>query len=230
MIASLKSLLVVWMVSTFSIALDLKGIENCPNKCDKVFDKTQYAINDQPGQSTFEFRSCIIGCNKCATVLHGSKDNCFKFCKAFDYSKAQIRKGVIEPDKACIIGCVINTCQEVCVGGTTDHAVTPENQQFWWGLGGPGCSLKQGLGFVQNPLYGNPDQPGGQGATDQTECCTNAFNLCFYVGDKSTTNYANVQQVTRAACSKVGVAANDEAICAYYNNRENCGAQGVSPI
>jgi len=28
-------------------ASELEGIQNCPNKCDKVFDKTQYAISDQ---------------------------------------------------------------------------------------------------------------------------------------------------------------------------------------
>lgn len=115
--------LLLGAVNTWAFQLESAGIQNCPNKCDKVFDRLQYAIADQPNQDTFEFRSCILGCNRCQNQLSTGKvdQSCFKWCKTFDYGAAGIRKGVIEPDKACIMGCVINTCQEVCTGGTTDR-------------------------------------------------------------------------------------------------------------
>jgi hypothetical protein len=110
--------LLLGVANSFGFELQSGGIQNCANKCDKVFDRLQYAIADQPNQDTFEFRSCILGCNRCQTQLSSSVDqSCFKWCKTFDYGGAGIRKGVIEPDKACIMGCVINTCQEVCTGG-----------------------------------------------------------------------------------------------------------------
>jgi len=216
--------------------LSMAGIENCPNKCDKVFDRTQYAITDQPGADSFEYRSCIIGCNQCATQLEKGpqtpeSDNCFSYCKTYNYAKNGIRKGVIEPDKACIMGCLINTCQKVCIGGTTDQNVTPNNQQYWWGLGGPGCSIKTGLGYVQNPDYGNPNSPSGPGATTaQKQCCTNAFNLCYYNGPTTTTNYANVVLVAQRTCKNYVKSTNVDAICSYYNDPQQCGTQGMVPV
>lgn len=211
----------------------VEGIENCHNKCDKVFDRLQYAISDQPNLATFEFRSCIIGCNRCQRELkepNVADDTCFDFCKTYDYSKNGIRKGVIEPDKACLMGCVINTCQEICWGGTTDMNITPQNAQFFWGQGGHGCAIKGGLGFVQNPSYGNPDSPVGPGANEAAaQCCTNAFNLCFYEGDKASTNFANVVLVAQRSCRKFVPSRNVDAICTYYNNPQNCGTIGMVP-
>jgi len=211
-----------------------EGIQNCYNKCDKVFDKTQYAISDQGNQTTFEYRSCLIGCDRCnkelANLLTVKDDTCFNYCKTFNYKKALIRKGVIEPDKACIIGCVINTCQEVCWGGTTDQDVTEANKNLWWGLGGNGCSLKMGMGYVQNPEYGNPD--GGQGASkEQNQCCTNAFNLCYYDGDKiqNAINYANVELLAQRSCKKFTKKTDYDTICNWYNDVKNCGTQGMNP-
>jgi len=214
---------------------ELEGIDNCPNKCEKVFDKMQYAITDQPDATTFEYRACIIGCNKCSPTLSDVTpssrvdDTCFKFCKTYNYASRGIRKGVIEPDKACIMGCVINTCQEICIGGTTDQDITDANRHLWWGLGGQGCSKKQGMGYVQNPDYGNPDT-GGTGADEgQKQCCTNAFNLCYYNGDQSSVNYANVVKVTNRSCQKYAKSTNKDKICAYYNDERNCGTQGNNP-
>jgi len=211
----------------------LEGIQNCANKCDKVFDRTQYAINDQPGANTFEFRSCIIGCNQCSAELakNPSSDSCFLFCKNFDYAGQSIRKGVIEPDKACIMGCVINTCQSICFGGTTDFVQTPQNSQFFWNGGGHGCSIKGMLGYVQNPNYGNPNAPAGAGASEaEKQCCTNAFNLCFYNGDTSSINFANVLLVAQRTCSKFVGSTDTNAICAFYNTIQNCGTPGLFPV
>lgn len=214
--------------------LETFGIQNCQNKCNKVFDRLQYAIADQPGANTFEFRSCVIGCNQCSTILNSdSNPSCFRFCKSFNYARSGIRKGLIEPDKACIMGCVINTCQEICTGGTLDRSVTEENRDLWWGLGGDGCSIKGGGGYVQNPEYGNPDSPGGVGGDfSQKKCCANAFNLCFYTGDQTSQNFANVQLVARRTCGKFvpsGQSGNDTAICEMYNNPQRCGNPGMGP-
>lgn len=214
-----------------SISAEVEGIENCHNKCDKVFDRLQYAISDQPGASTFEYRSCIIGCNRCNRQLSNpdiSDDQCFNFCKTYNYGANGIRKGVIEPDKACIMGCVINTCQEVCWGGTTQNKVTPQNSQFFWNMGGHGCSIKGNLGYVQNADYGNPNAPLGPGAsTGQRQCCSNAFNLCFYNGDKTSTNYANVVLVAQRTCRGFASSNNVDSICQYFNVEQNCGVPGM---
>jgi len=222
----------------YANAVEMQGVYNCPNKCEKVFAMTQYAISDQPNMTTFEYRSCLIGCSQCSTELDNGdvEDSCFTFCKKYNYSAVGIRKGIIEPDKACLMGCVINTCQEVCIGGTTDQDVTPANQNLWWGLGGTGCSIKTGLGYVQSPEYGNPNSNPSQGGdTTSQQCCTNAFNLCYYVGDKSNNpNWDNVQYVTRKSClsfvpAQQDTSKQDADICTWYNTASNCGTQGMGP-
>jgi len=240
------------------------GIQNCANKCNKVFDRQQYAISDQPNSDTFEFRSCIVGCTQCSKILSeenkqsdlvdaagddddtdGEADDdtstnnavapsaaqndaqCFRFCKTFDYHARGIRKGVIEPDKACLMGCVINTCQGLCTGGTTDDFVTDANRDKWWGLGGNGCSIKSGGGYVQNPDYGLPNQPSGAGANQALkQCCSNALNLCNYNGDKTTLNFQKVEFVTRRSCRKFmsqQALSNNTQICSFFHNQRNCG-------
>lgn len=219
--------------SAMADSMGVEGIENCPNKCDKVFQRNQYAIADQPNTDTFEYRACITGCDRCNAEQSQAiqEDTCFDYCKKVDWKSAKIRKGLIEPDKACIIGCIINTCQQVCMGGTTDDSVTPANQQYWWGLGGKGCSIKSGGGYVQNPQYGNPDSPGGQGANDAIkQCCANAFNLCQYKGDKGSTNYANVVVVAKRSCKQFVPSQNPTAICTYWQTAANCGTPGMNPV
>jgi hypothetical protein len=228
----------IFLVVNAVPSLGLMGIQNCMNKCDKVFDKTQYAISDQPGASTFEYRSCLVGCDRCQRQLAQSEpvrdDTCFNYCKRFNYGGAGIRKGVIEPDKACLMGCVINTCQEICWGGTTDQLVTDENRDQWWGLGGNGCSLKSGGGYVQNPQYGNPDQPIGTGGDRGIKiCCANAYNLCYYQGDEDSINFQNVNLVARRTCKRYvpeATPGNFSAICDFYNAPRNCGTQGMGGV
>jgi hypothetical protein len=220
----------VLLLAGVASAFGIEGVENCQNKCDKVFDKTQYAISDQPGKSTFENRACVLGCGKCAEDIVANPDTnlCFKFCKTYPYGEKGIRKGVIEPDKACIIGCTIQTCQQICQGGTTDDKITPANQYLWWGQGGNGCALKTET-YVQNGQYGNPNA--GQGATSAQEkqCCTNAMNLCEYVGDTNSVNYKNVLYVAIKSCKKVGVPNNKNAICAHWTDPLKCGTPGMGP-
>ena len=125
----------------------------------------------------------------------------------------------------------IQYSQEVCFGGTTDHKQTAQNSQFFWGGGGHGCAIKGGLGFVQNPAYGNPNAPQGAGASvGQQQCCTNAFNLCFYNGDKSSTNFANVVLVAQRSCKSFVGSTNQTAICNFYNQVRNCGNPGMIPL
>jgi hypothetical protein len=217
-------------------ANSMDGVDNCQNKCDKVFARTQYSISDQPNTTTFENRACLIGCNLCTTELAANTkledSKCFQNCKTFNYKNEGIRKGVIEPDKACLMGCVINTCQQVCIGGTTDDKVTEENQQWWWRqtVNGTGCAIKT-ESYVQNALYGNVNSPGGQGASSaQRQCCTEAFNLCDYKGDTASVNYQNVLLVSKKACKAFVTPFSKPGICAYYNDPKNCGTPGMVPI
>jgi hypothetical protein len=98
------------------LATESKGIENCQNKCDKAFNRFAYAISTGGNQETFEFRACVIGCERCQqdqTTANktgvSNDDNCFNYCKNYDWSGQGILKGVIEPDKACLGGCIVQT-------------------------------------------------------------------------------------------------------------------------
>jgi len=89
-------------------------------------------------------------------------------------------------------------------------------------------------GWVQNPDYGNPSAPGGQGGDRQQKlCCTSAYNLCNYVGDRTTLNFLNVELVARRTCrpfvreASQPVGSNFTAICNYYDNPQNCGTSGL---
>jgi hypothetical protein len=106
------------------LASQARGVENCENKCDKAFNRFAYEISTSSNPTeTFEFRACVRGCDQCTADLasNADKSNCFRTCKDFDWKALGIVKGVIEPDKACIGGCIIQTCQAVCAGGTVDQ-------------------------------------------------------------------------------------------------------------
>ena len=119
------------------------------------------------------------------------------------------------------------------MGGTSDFDITPANQAMWWGQpGSTGCSIKTGLGYVQNTDYANPDSPIGEGANSGLEqCCTNAMNLCQYVGPKdNNVNYKNVQLVARRSCKQWVPSGKDAHICDFFASPANCGNQGMVPI
>jgi len=202
-----------------------QGIENCENKCDKAFNKFAYELSTQTSQQTFEFQACVIGCNQCQQDLNSSTDpgNCFNFCKNYDWSSKGLIKGVIEPDKACLGGCMINTCQVICMGGTTDASPTPQNQQFFYPNGG--CSIKTApySQYLEYVPFNSPNS--GQGGSNTiAQCCANALSLCGYVGNKQSTNYQVLLAKTADFCNGFAASGSAEDICAFYAVPRNCGS------
>eukprot|EP00300_Choanocystis_sp_HF-7_P028951 c35109_g1_i1.p1 GENE.c35109_g1_i1~~c35109_g1_i1.p1 ORF type:complete len:183 (-),score=15.44 c35109_g1_i1:30-578(-) len=87
-----------------------RGVTNCEQNCNEILE----------GTATAGEVACLRGCNYC---LEGKKfavpDNtCFTYCKTQDWSAEGICKDTIEPDKACMLGCMISLCQgeDLCVG------------------------------------------------------------------------------------------------------------------
>jgi len=208
-----------------ALSSEAQGIENCENKCDKAFNKMAYVINAQNGTRTFEFKACVMGCTQCQADLSAtntSADHCFEYCKNFPWKDNGLLKGVIEPDKACLGGCVINTCQVICSGGTTDPTETPQNQQFFFDHGG--CSIKTAAysQFLEYVPFNSPNT--GQGGSQAAaSCCSNALSLCQYVGPTTTTNYQQLLANTANICKNFVATGTVGDICAFFSNPQNCG-------
>ena len=204
--------------------LESQGIQNCDVKCNTVFDKFAYAIATTGDEPTYEYQACLIGCNNCTSDIadNAPSSACFTGCKDFDFAGVGIFKGVIEPDKACIAGCIIQTCQSVCTGGTTANTETKANAKFWFPNGG--CSIKTEP-YAQNSQYVpfNSPNSGQAGSSAVAQCCSNAVPLCPYVGDTSSTNYANLLYKTQQFCKKFVPSGTATAICAFYGQAQNCG-------
>lgn len=182
-------------------------------------------MSTQGTTRTFEFQACVSGCNQCSTDLSAQNvtaGNCFTFCKNFDWKSLGLVKGVIEPDKACIGGCIINTCQAVCTGGTTDNDITPQNKQFFYPNGG--CSIKTEpySQFLEYVPFNSPNTGQG-GSQDAARCCANALSLCQYFGDQQSTNYQNLLAKTGSFCSSFVPSQTSTDICAWFNSPQNCG-------
>jgi len=202
------------------------GIENCANKCDKAFNRFAYTIATLGSTETYEFRACVAGCEKCTQDTAAQNENsgdCFRMCKNTDWAARGIVKGVIEPDKACMGGCIIQTCQVICTGGTTDSQITRANKKSFYPNGG--CSIKTER-YSQNLEYVPWDSPNsGQGGSfTVAQCCANALSLCEYVGDRGSTNYAQLLGTTSRTCSDFVSSNTREAICAFYGLQRNCGS------
>jgi len=227
-----------------NLGMQARGVQNCDPKCSAAFDSTQYVINAQ-GNDTNEYLACTVGCTvanaqiaKFGQSAAHAKD-CYTTCKNTDWlnipgangAMLQIVKGVVEPDKACMFGCVIGMAQGICTGGTTDIDVTPANKNFWWGAGG--CSIKTGTTptggwYGQNSKYNFFNFPGGAGG--QAQCCSNAHLLCPAKKTKSNAAwYNNLVVVTKRQCANVpGIAGNPKShtvpqICAWFNTPGTCG-------
>jgi len=205
------------------LALEVKGIENCENKCDKAFNRFAYQVNTI-GTQSFEFQACVIGCNQCSQDLNSSttdNSNCFDTCKTTDWVSMGIFKGVIEPDKACIGGCIIQTCQVICAGGTVLPPSKGNPADFF---PNGGCSIKTEP-YSQNQNYVPWDSPNsGQGGSSTiAQCCSNSLSLCQYVGNKASTNFQQLLTVTTRFCNEFVSPATEETICAYFENPRNCG-------
>jgi hypothetical protein len=193
------------------------GIQNCYNKCQILLNQTQYLVN-AVGESTFEYRACEIGCDLCEAELKKGKKSdkaaCFTTCKNTDWASIEstpIEKGIIEPDKACITGCIINNCQAVCQGGSTGV----NNPAGRWPK--DGCRIVTSL-QSQSSKYEWHNSPSGQGGN---QCCSNAMSLCRYNGPKNTHNYKTTVSVAKRACKGSISPLTPDAICAAFNAQ--CG-------
>jgi hypothetical protein len=218
------------------VEAEVQGVQNCINKCQKMFGTTAFSGQVQGqfpgGFDTYEFSACRVGCTVCTEILSTVEPDagaCFKTCKNTNWfnnvdgngTAFPILKGIIEPDKACEMGCVINTCQYVCTGGTVDALPTAANNGSWWGNGG--CSIKTGAirpgGFyAQNSQYSLWNTPGNPA------CCAQAYNLCFYQSDATSQNYANVLLMSQQACTGTVTDLTVTGICAYFNDVNKCGS------
>jgi hypothetical protein len=221
-----------------AIQLEALGVQNCQNKCQNMFNNQAFSLQTQVGTNTDEYMACNVGCTICTQVQanpSAGAGDCFTTCKNTDWTKnvdpttgaaSPITKGVIEPDKACEMGCVINLCQGVCTGGTPDQPNSANTPSFW---PNGGCSIMTGATrpggyYSQNAQYNYYNSP--QGAGGQSECCSNAYSLCKYSGNKSTQNYQNVVAQAQQWCANVQGAGNTvSSICAYWAIPANCGNQ-----
>jgi len=209
------------------LAQEVEGIQNCENKCDKAFNRMAYQISTAGTSTpTFEFTACVKGCTQCnadlATNNTANAGNCFNFCKNFDWKSLGVVKGVIEPDKACLGGCIINTCQVICLGGTTDPTETPQNKQFFFDNGG--CSIKTQpySQFLQYVPFNSPNTAQG-GSSAVAQCCANSLSLCQYVGSTATTNFQQLLAKTAQFCSSFVPSGTVTDICAFFSSPQNCG-------
>lgn len=133
---------------------------------------------------------------------------------------------MIEPDKACAMGCIIQTCQGLCIDGTPDTTVTAVNKNKFWPNGSPpGCSLKTPGGYSQFASYIAYNTPPGTGAVD-LECCAQALAFCQYPPSQivpGNVNYANLRTVMVRKCSSVVGSSNPPQICTWFQDPVNCG-------
>jgi len=203
-----------------------------------------YSIISQAGSNgqTNEYRACIIGCLFCGEQVNKNSVGgaCLEICKDFNFLNVTdangnldpIVKGVIEPDKACQMGCIEGLCQGVCIGGTIDTKVTKQNANDWWdGNPNHGCSIKTGSirpggYYSQEGTYAYYNAPLGSGGINT--CCSNGMSLCAYTGRKGP-NYNNVLGQAVNACKDVKGAGNTvKSICKFVNSVSNCGNKVTS--
>jgi len=119
-------------------------------------------------------------------------------------------------------GCLIETCQVVCSGGTVDPRPTSGNRHLFWRNGG--CSIKTEP-YSQNEQYVPYDSPnsGQSGDSGIASCCAQSLSLCEYVGDENSANFRQLLQNTIRICRPYTSANTRNAICDYYNTPRNCG-------
>jgi hypothetical protein len=235
---SLNAKIAASVADKLEAGMEVQGVQNCVNKCQKLFGTTAFSGQVQGafpgGFDTYEFSACRVGCQICLQVINSTAEAdpgaCFKVCKNTNWfnnidgagNPFPILKGVIEADKACEMGCVINTCQYVCIGGTPDFQQTAQNNGSFWPNGG--CSIKTGA-IRPGGYYSQNSEYSFWNAGGLPTCCSNAYNLCFYQSDPSSQNYQDVLLESQNGCrevlppSQLTVA----GICAYFNGG-NCGS------
>ena len=128
---------------------------------------------------TNEARACQLGCGFCWAQLNDNSQppfTSFQQCKQYNYSGGDsisavaIVKGIIEPDKACIMGAQIALCQGVCTGPINWKLNKPIPQVPPSG----GCQIYSDA-LVQNYKL--------KKGTFSPLCCNQLQNLCSYSGD-----------------------------------------------
>jgi len=221
-VESLESFSGIEVAQGVELAQEAEGVQNCANKCNNVFNRMAYLVSTS-GEPTYEWTACMEGCNQCTKDIanKAAPTNCLTYCKNYDWYGKGILKGVIEPDKACISGCIIQTCQGVCIGGTVDQP-TKKNTKFFWPNGG--CSIKT-ESYSQNADYVPWNSPNSGVGGDFTigQCCSNALSLCLYSGPVSSDNFIQLLQNTGKYCQAFVPSKAYNAICTFYKNPQNCG-------
>jgi hypothetical protein len=192
-----------------------KGISNepyCFNKCQFMFNQTQFAISLTMQEPTNEYRACLVGCGYCThqidDLVPADPKYCFTTCKNNNWGAASppIVKGVIEPNLACIMGCIIGECQVLCTGGSLGSPGSKTYPKGSWPKNG--CRIVSSLQSQTGAYipYNGPDA-----GTSGNDCCSNATSLCHYSGTVGSANYNSVLGVARTACNMKGKDA--QAIC-----------------
>lgn len=245
--ASLRGKVLEAITAEASAHAAAHGVQNCYTKCAYTFDNTAYSINSQQDQYTYEYQACKIGCDICTQQLANANSHggdCYTTCKNTNFldmtdaqgNPVQIVKGVVEPDKACMFGCVINLCQVVCSNGTPDNW-SKANANLWWqGTENPnlGCTIKTGFSrpdgfYAMSSQYNYWNSPSGSGG--QAGCCSNGMNLCKYPANSKLAVFKNSMGQAKKQCANVvGMKKplNYKNICAWVSDASNCGSSTVT--
>lgn len=208
------------------VAVEAEGVNNCQNKCYNLLGYLSYYTAKQQMVSkggNNEYRACQLGCNQCVSnqEKNDPDQSCFDYCKQYNYAgeNPPIQKGVIEPDKACIIGCVIQLCQVVCTGSNP-----------WQGNNAPegGCQIQSGYGISTYNV--------GNTGSNFAPCCTPLQNLCTYKGTIPNPNYNSILNQAYQTCSgstiggvKITKSTSVADMCTAYENSytkqpQQCGS------
>lgn len=118
-----------------SVDADMESAQNCLSKCAAIFKVEQNSASAVACSQGCNFCKCSRGATingnirvqgnpnaNSANCLQNSgyrsnNDECFTYCKSFDWGSIGICKDVVEPDKACMYGCINALCQgNVCKG------------------------------------------------------------------------------------------------------------------
>ena len=105
----------------------VEGVSNCLSKCQTILADP---ASKDPSASQY---ACSVGCDECKNNnwFRTADNTCFEMCKNKDWSAIGVCKDTIEPDKACMLGCIISLCQgTLCTGCNTS------NQSCCWNQGG----------------------------------------------------------------------------------------------
>lgn len=112
----------------------LESANNCLQKCAAIFKVEEGSASAVACSQGCNFCKCSGGStvggiavagnpnanSKNCLKTSGYKSNnneCFKYCKNYDWSAIGLCKDVVEPDKACMYGCINSLCQgDLCTG------------------------------------------------------------------------------------------------------------------